>query len=117
MDEKDFQRIEKLFTRLSEDFDQKLVKQSGSFQRGLGVMTDDVQHKLDLVVEGQQMLAERMDRMEERLDERIDQVEKRLVLTEANLGKKVDAVAADLAAHRADTEVHYGVYGVKESGE
>ncbi len=30
---------------------------------------------------------------------------------------KVDGVAADLAAHRADTEAHGPVYRVKESGD
>ena len=28
---------------------------------------------------------------------------------------KIDAVAADLKAHRADTEAHHGVYLIKES--
>ena len=71
--------------------------------RHIGAMAEDFQHKLNIVVEGQQMLAERMGRMEERLDKRIDQVEKRL-----------GAIAADLSAHRADTEAHHGVYRVKE---
>jgi outer membrane murein-binding lipoprotein Lpp len=30
------------------------------------------------------------------------------------LAAKVDAVAADIKAHRADTEAHYPVYRVKE---
>ncbi len=29
----------------------------------------------------------------------------------------LDAVAADLSAHRADTEAHHGMYQVKEAGE
>ncbi|KAF0216849.1 MAG: hypothetical protein FD174_3529 [Geobacteraceae bacterium] len=33
------------------------------------------------------------------------------------LNLKIDAVAADHAAHRADTEAHGTVYRVKESGE
>jgi hypothetical protein len=68
----------------------------------LGVMYEDFQHKLDIVVEGHQMLAEKIDRMDVRL-ERVED--------------KVDAVTTDLAAHRADTEVHGTVYRVKESGE
>jgi len=48
------------------------------------------------------MLAEKIDAMEVRL-ERVED--------------KVDAVATDLAAHRADTEAHGPVYRVKESGE
>ncbi|MCM2358011.1 MAG: hypothetical protein NDI77_07675 [Geobacteraceae bacterium] len=82
-------------------------KIEGMLSRHIGAMAEDFQHKLDIVVEGQQMLAERMDRMEERLEKvenKIDRVE-----------VKVAAVAADLSAHRADTEAHHGVYRVKES--
>ena len=31
------------------------------------------------------------------------------------LGKKIDGVAVELRAHRADTDAHQGVYRVKES--
>ncbi len=72
------------------------------FKHHIGVMSEDFQHKLDIVVEGHQMLNEKIDRMEVRL-ERVED--------------KVDAVATDLAAHRADTEAHSSVYRVKESGE
>ena len=117
MEDKDFERIEKLFTRLSDDFSRKLEEQgevfgrkldqqSEDFQRWLGVQGDDFQHKLNLVVEGQQMLAERMDRAEVEIKEEIRKVDQR-----------VTAVAADLSAHRKDTEAHGTVYRVKESGE
>ena len=33
---------------------------------------------------------------------------------EAKLEAKVDDIAADLKAHRADTEAHHGLYLVKE---
>lgn len=65
------------------------------FHRSIGVFAEIIQHKLDLVIEGQKMLAEKMDGVEERL------------------GRKIDAVAADLSAHRADTEIHRG-YKVSE---
>ena len=99
-----------------------------AFDQRIGIAEERFQHKLDLVVEGQQMLAERMDRMEGRLDRvetRLDRVEVRIDAVEASLnrkidgvesslGGKIDAVAADLSAHRADTEAHHGVYRVKE---
>jgi len=75
-----------------------------AFDVRIGIVEENVQHKLDLVVEGQQMLADRMDRMGERLDKRIDQVEIRLDRVEA----KIDTVTADLSAHRKDTEAHHG---------
>ena len=69
-------------------------------------MSNDFQHKLDIVVEGQQMVSEKVDRLETRLNE-----------VDANLSRRIDAVAAEIAAHRADTEAHHGVYRVKETGE
>ena len=92
MDEKDLKAIESL-----------LEKQTTQFQRYLGIVEENFQHKLDLVVEGQQMLAERMDRMEVELKQEICKVDQR-----------VNAVAVDLSAHRKDTEAHHGVYRVKE---
>ena len=72
------------------------------FKHHMGMMSEDFQHKLDIVVEGHQMLAEKIDRLEVRMD---------------RLETKVDGVATDLAAHRTDTEAHHGVYRVKESGD
>jgi hypothetical protein len=92
MDEKDLKAIEGL-----------LDKQTTQFQRYLGIVDENFQHKLDLVVEGQQMLGERMDRMGVELKQDISKVDQR-----------VTAVAADLSAHRKDTEAHHGVYRVKE---
>jgi len=89
MEPKDLMQIEKMMTRV------------------VGVFTEDIQHKLDLVIEGQQFLGEKVDRLEDR----VEKVENRLESVEL----KVIAVSADLKAHRADTEVHHGVYRVKES--
>jgi hypothetical protein len=88
MDADDFKKIEEMFTH------------------HIGMMSEDFQHKLDIVIEGHQMLSERLDRVEANLSGRLDRVE-----------AKIEAVAADLTAHRADTEAHHGVYRVKESGE
>ena len=57
---------------------------------------EDFQHKLALVVEGHQMLSEKLERVE------------------SSLVQKIDRIAAEVAAHRADTEAHHGVYRVKE---
>lgn len=106
MEDKDFERIEKLFTRWTDDFGKKLEQQSEDFHRWIGVQGDDLQHKLNLVVEGQQLLVERTERVEEWLEK----VETRLDRVEV----KIDVVAADLSAHRKDTEAHGTVYRVKE---
>lgn len=86
MTEEDFKRIEHLMARQ------------------FGAMEENIQHKLDLLVEGPQMLGERMDRMESELRSEIRKVDTR-----------VTAIAADLSAHRADTEAHGGVYQVRET--
>ena len=85
MTEEDFMRIETL-----------LVSQ-------LGGVEESIQHKLDLVVEGQQLLSERMDRLETDLREDIRRVD-----------GTVTCVGADLSAHRGDTEGHRGAYQVRE---
>jgi len=90
----------------SEHFDRKLEHQSAEIERHTGVLLDGVQHKFDLIVEGQQMQVERLDCIEQRLES----VEKVVV---QNSGQ-IQGVAADLKVHQADTEVHRGVYGVRE---
>ena len=95
MDAEDIKKIDELFRRHVDDMTE-------NFKHHVSIMTMGFQHKLDIVIEGHQMLAEKIDRMGVRL-ERVED--------------KVDGVATDLAAHRADTEAHGPVYRVKESGE
>jgi cytochrome c556 len=95
--------------------DGKDLKQiEGLFKQHVGILAEDFQHKLDIVVEGQQMLAEKLEATRIELKEEIQKVDNRLTSVEARLVKKIDAVAADLSAHRKDTEAHHGVYRVKE---
>ncbi len=84
------------------------------FKHHIGVLSEDFQHKLDLVVEGQQMLAEKLELTGTELKDEIRKVDQRLTMVEARLEQKIDAVAAELSAHRADTEAHHGMYRVKE---
>ncbi len=83
------------------------------FKHHIGVMSENLQHKLDLVIEGQQMIGEKVDRLETRMD-RLETKADALEVKVDALEIKVDAVAADLSAHRAGTEAHHGVYRVKE---
>ena len=93
MDEKDIKKIEEVF------------------KHHIGILSDDFQHKLDIVAEGHQMLSEKLDRVESHLEQRINGVEKRIDRVE----QKIDSVATDLAAHRADTESHRVGYRISES--
>ena len=81
-------------------FKEDIIK---AFDQRIGIAEENFQHKLDIVVEGVQLLGERMDRMGLELKEEIRKVDQRVTI-----------VAADLAAHRADTEAHRGVWRVKE---
>jgi hypothetical protein len=89
MNENDFEKIESMISR------------------HVGTFADSIQHKLDLVVEGHQMLSEKIDRVEERLDGRIDCVVRKLDAVAAQgsiTAAKLDAVAAQgsITAARLD---------------
>jgi len=77
------------------------------------------------------MLSEKLDRVETRLDKRIDCLEHKLDIVAAetsdntiaikelavetrNNAMEIRGLAADLAAHRQDTEAHPTIYKVKE---
>jgi hypothetical protein len=96
MEERDFQRIEEMMTRMMGQFRGEI---GADFRHQLGLHRKDFQHKLDLVVEGQNALAERMDRMEGRM---------------GRLENRVDGIAIDLSAHRRDTEAHRKGWRVRE---
>jgi predicted nuclease with TOPRIM domain len=98
-----------------------------SVDHRIGIFQEDIQHKIDLVVEGQQSLGERMDRFEGRMtgiENRLERVEVRGVAVEMKVDaldkkvdaveKKVDVVAVDVAAHRRDTEAHRKGWRVSE---
>ena len=79
----------------------------------LEILLEDIRGKFELVLEGHESLSRKMDGRFDEIDEKI---EHHSFLLET-LNKKIDAVASDLAAHRADTEAHGPVYRVKESGD
>jgi len=122
MEERDFQRIEDMMTRMMGQFrgeigqelsqfrgeiHQDLNKFRGEigadFRHQLGVQGEDFQHKLDLVVEGQQLLAEKLEETRSELKAEIVKVDQR-----------VTVMAADLASHRRDTEAHRKGWRVRE---
>jgi hypothetical protein len=53
-------------------------------------------------LEGHSSLHKRIDKIEQNLNDKI------------SLGQNIDAVAADITAHRRDTEAHPSLYKVKE---
>ena len=113
MEEKDFERLEKIVHKLTDDFNKKLEAQSKDFHAWIGVQAEDTQHKLDLVVEGFQMLSEKIDRADERfdstvgrLDSRLDRLEVKIGSAETNIISKTDELQTEMVAHRLNTELH-----------
>ena len=113
MNEKDFDKIDSMIAR------------------HIGVFAESINHKFDILVEGHQMLCEKIGRVKTDLEQRIGCVEHKLDVMAAqgsstaakldavaaqgsSTAAKLDAVAADLKAHRTDTEAHGHIYRVKE---
>ena len=76
----------------------------------LEMILEDINGKFDLVLEGYSALDKKLDTRFDELDEKIENNSFKIDV----LNKKIDGVAADLKAHRVDTEAHRGVYGVRE---
>jgi chaperonin cofactor prefoldin len=86
------------------------------------VLLEDISSKFDLVLEGHQVLHSEIRETRTELKKdielcnfKIDTLNKKIDGVDAKLSKKIDGVAADLKAHRAETEAHHGMYRVKES--
>jgi len=90
-------------------------------KENLEVLLEDISSKFDLVLEGHEVLRSEIRELGRKTDERFDLVDfkidtlnKKIDAVDERLSKKIDAGAVDLAAHRADTEAHHGMYRVKE---
>jgi len=91
-----------------------LKKIEALFRQHIGILSEDFQHKLDIVMEGHEMVVEKLEDTRGELKEEIQKVGQRLTMAEANLSQKIDGISADLAAHRHDTKVHRTHYGISE---
>ncbi len=98
----------------------------------LEILLEDINGKFDLVLEGHDALRKEIRDTREELCEKInlvdfkvnamnqkidgvrDELGERIDGVRDELGKKIDGVAADLTAHRQDTEAHPTIYKVKE---
>ena len=72
---------------------------------------EDISSKFDLVLEGHEVLRSEIRETRTELKKDIELCNFKI----DTLNKKIGSVAADLKAHRSDTEAHHGVYMVKES--
>ena len=76
----------------------------------LEMILEDINGKFDLVLEGYAALDKKLDTRFDELNEKIENNSFKIDI----LNNKIDGVAVELKAHRADTEAHRGVYGVRE---
>jgi hypothetical protein len=75
----------------------------------LEILLEDIRSKFDLVLEGHESLRNEILEARQESNEKHDHTGFLL----NTLNKKIDSVAEDLAAHRADTEAH-PLYMVRE---
>ena len=74
------------------------------------ILLEDIKEKFDLVLEGHQSLHHDIKDMHQEMNERFELVDFKI----ETLNKKIDGVANDLAAHRADTKSHPKAYKVSD---
>ncbi len=77
-------------------------------KESLETLFEDVKEKFDLVIEDHQSLRSEIGDMRQEMSDRFKLADVKINA----LGQKIDSVAADLAAHRADTESHPKGYNV-----
>ena len=81
----------------------------------LQIILENIDSKFNVVIEGYNALDQKIDSVRDELKQDIAHLDFKIDTVNNHLTKKIDAVAADLKAHRADTEAHAGIYRVKES--
>ena len=96
--------VEAKLSQKIDDVETKLTQKINAVETKLTQKIDAVETKL----------TQKIDGVEAKLSQKIDGVAADLKATDARLSAKIDGVAVDLSAHRADTELHHGVYQVKD---
>jgi len=108
--EKQGEQFQRQFSDLSERFDQKLADVPEESKRHVSAISESFDLKIGMLAEGHSLLTEKLERIETQMD----QMNSRIDRVELSLTQKLNQIAADVAAHRADTEVHSEVYSVRE---
>lgn len=92
----------------------------------LQIILGSIDNKFQIILEGHSSLANQIGDFKQETNERFDLVDfkfkvlnDKIDAVDEKLTKRIDAVAADLKAHRADTEAHgnAGLYVVREGHE
>ena len=87
----------------------------------LEILLEDIRGTVGLVLEGHTVLHNEIKETRTELKKdielcnfKIDVLNDKIDAVDIKLSDKIDDVAADLKAHRADTEAHQGLYRVRE---
>ena len=83
--------------KLKEEFSQET-------QRYIGVLSEDFQHKLDVVVEGHQVLNKKIDDLRDEVRSDIKEVKEMLKLTYRELDKKDNAIEEEVSKLKTRVE-------------
>jgi len=91
------------------------------FRRHTGIILEEFDKRINFVIEGQEVLTQRVDKIDSRLsnletkvdnlETKVDKIDSRLT----NLETKVDNIHEELISHRDNTELH--VQAVKQKGK
>jgi hypothetical protein len=109
--------LEMILENMDAKFDLVLEGQE-SLRKEMHGIRDDLSEKIEHNSFKIDVLNKKIDDVDDKLTKKIDDVDDKLTRkidgVEDKLSKKIDGVAADLKAHRADTEAHHGAYQVRE---
>ena len=92
-----WEKNEKQNLKLKEEFSQET-------QRYIGVLSEDFQHKLDVVVEGHQVLNKKIDDLRDEVRSDIKEVKEMLKLTYRELDNKDHAIEVEVSKLKTRVE-------------
>ncbi len=92
--------LEKLKVEIKGDIVQFKTEIIEEFRRHTGIILEELDKRINFVIEGQEVLTQRVDKIDSRL---------------SNLETKVDNIHEELISHRDNTELH--VQAVKQRGK
>jgi hypothetical protein len=72
--------------------EQDLQQIEAMMRHVVGIFAEDVQHKFEILAEGQQMLSEKMEATRTELRADIAQVDNRLMVVEARICQRIEGV-------------------------
>jgi len=84
------------------------------FERHVKTISESFDLKIGFIADGQVILRREMHEIRDELKQDIALLDFKIETVNQHLSQKIDGVATDLKAHRADTEAHNGIYRVKE---